>query len=409
MQAATDGVRVAEITFDECLVDDNRLGRRGVVAVGEFTAGAQRDGQRGEIRGTDGDASRVGLFILPGPVAFHGDIAGGIVARKRSAVGRGHAHDAGHGRQAGLEIAIESRGGRGLWPVERGADAERQKLAGAESQVGIQEVGCARAEQTGAHHKQQGKRELRGYQGLPQARGPAAGSDIERPVFQSRRQVGAGRLQGRKQREEQAAGKRNGERVNQQMKIQAGGEPAAGLIARQHPEQGRGAPVFHHQAGHAARQRQDEALDQKLPHQRRAARAHRQPDGDFALPAGGARHHQAGYVGAGDQQDQPHHGDQHAQRFLPFLAQLGDALRGGAQRGAVVEEALAVALIVRGVSHLRQLVNQNGMVSHVARGLRARQAFTRLQTCEEIEPTHPTVGQHVEIGDQRLFHGERHE
>ena len=50
-----------------------------------------------------------------------------------------------------------------------------------------------------------------------QARRPAAGSDVERLVFQSRRQVGARRLQGRKQREQQAAGERNGERVKQQV------------------------------------------------------------------------------------------------------------------------------------------------------------------------------------------------
>ena len=56
------------------------------------------------------------------------------------------------------------------------------------------------------------------------------------------------------------------------------------------------------QAGGAAQQSEQHALGQQLAHQPLPARAERGADGDFLLPAGGARQQQVGDVGAGDQQ-----------------------------------------------------------------------------------------------------------
>ena len=110
--------------------------------------------------------------------------------------------------------------------------------------------------------------------------------------------------------EQKPGGERQGQREAQHARIDRGlGEPrhAAGPSARRPatPAQATSTPT------RAAQQRQQQALDQQLPHEAPARRAERRADGDLAPPHRRAREQQVRHVRAGDEE---HHADGAGQR-----------------------------------------------------------------------------------------------
>ena len=85
----------------------------------------------------------------------------------------------------------------------------------------------------------------------------------------------------------------------------------------------------HEHAGAAAEQRQEQALDQQLPHEAPARRAERRPDGDLAPPYRRAREQQVRHVGAGDEEHHGHgagEGDEERPRIADHEALQGNEL-----------------------------------------------------------------------------------
>ena len=72
-------------------------------------------------------------------------------------------------------------------------------------------------------------------------------------------------------------------------------------------------PLREREPGAGRDRREQQRFDEQLAHEAPAARAERQPDGDFGAPIGGAGDEQAGDVGAGDEQHQAHRQREHEQ------------------------------------------------------------------------------------------------
>jgi hypothetical protein len=93
-------------------------------------------------------------------------------------------------------------------------------------------------------------------------------------------------------------------------------------------------------AGAAAERRQHQVLREQLAHEPRAAGADGGADGDLARAGARARQHQAGHVGAGD--------DQHQSRGCQQDQQLGaEAGGGGLGEEGAVRAVLALGSGVR--------------------------------------------------------------
>ena len=85
----------------------------------------------------------------------------------------------------------------------------------------------------------------------------------------------------------------------------------------------------HHEADHAARDGEQDALDERLCDDLPARRADRQPQRRLAAPRRRAREQQVGDVGAGDQQHQAADAEQDAQAAAVLLLHDADAAAAG--------------------------------------------------------------------------------
>jgi hypothetical protein len=214
-------------------------------------------------------------------------------------------------------------------------------------------------------------------------------------------------LQRRRQSEQQAREGGERQRENQQPNVQGGRNPPAGGVRWQDAQQRAGGPHRHQQAEQTAGQRDDQALGQKLPHERPPSGSQSQPDGHFTAARGGARQQQVGHIGAGDQQHQSHQGHQRNQRLLPLLPQLVDALRSRLQFELLAHDKLFGALAALVVFldlgfHQRPVDGFDG-------GLRLFRRNSRFQAPQDIQPVSVAIRKTVPRGCNLALHGDGHE
>ena len=112
------------------------------------------------------------------------------------------------------------------------------------------------------------------------------------------------------------------------------------------------APLREQDAEAPAHHCEHHAFGQQLPNQSHGPCANRRTHGDFSLACGRPGQEQISNVGAGNQQDEPYHDRQYAQRFGKTAPQGVDALTAGVQFDSLFAK-VALLLLVRGpVGHL---------------------------------------------------------
>ena len=145
-------------------------------------------------------------------------------------------------------------------------------------------------------------------------------------------------------------------------------------------------PVGEQQSGGGAEQRQHAALGEELREDAAASGAERDAHGDLALPRFGAGEHEAGDVGAGDEQHEADGAEQHEQR-LPQVAEEFPIER---------RDLHGAAFIGSGVSRLQSKRNA------IELGLRLRGGDSGPQAGEHREGSRSAFG---EIRGGAAHHG----
>ena len=97
--------------------------------------------------------------------------------------------------------------------------------------------------------------------------------------------------------------RRNGQREHQHASVQGQIQHDADVSLRYEQRHHTAAPTGEGQRPDSAHDRQQQALDQQLPHQPQTPGSNRQPHGDLPLARGRARQEQTGDVAARDQQN----------------------------------------------------------------------------------------------------------
>jgi hypothetical protein len=179
------------------------------------------------------------------------------------------------------------------------------------------------------------------------------------------------KVQRRREAEEDSCEQRDTEREEQHAGIQQHGRARikprniAGMDRQQRRESRRA----EQQPANPAEPRQQQALRHQLRRDLPASGSDRRADGDLAASAEGARQQQIGHVGARDQQQAAHRGQQHQQRRTDVASDILDQ-RLRSQRGLR--------------SKCGRILAPELVGGHAQRGARLRQTHTRPQTRRAI-------------------------
>lgn len=189
---------------------------------------------------------------------------------------------------------------------------------GLEAGIGGDDPGEAPRQQGRPRDHQQGHGHLAGHQDdADDPSGPAAGGP-RRILLERIVQVGARRLEGRRQTEQQAGEERESEGEEEDGAVDAdlrqhrtGDRPS--LTRRAQGEQRLDRPCSQQHAESASRESEEKALGEELRHDPRGACTQGRAEGHLAAPRRGARQLQIGQVDAGDEQDEPDRAEQDQQ------------------------------------------------------------------------------------------------
>ncbi len=357
----------AQIAVDEGLVDQGLAREHAVAAVGlgEAAAGGDRDAEGAEIIRADETEFHQALFRQ----IAAGDIEAAIPAglpRCRQGFAEGHGFHAGQCRQRRLQ-GVQARRDHGLATGEpvleflaRRHHRRRQGDAGGEHPLRLHQAGFDRRQplqagdqQAGANQQDHRQRDLTGDQhrartGLLPAAGLAA-----RGALHGLQRIGPRRPPRRPDREQ---------RQGKQGQAGTGGDDAqvqhrhmpGGQQRRRQRQQAGDRQRHHGQRQHGAEQGDPHRFGQHLAEQAAAAGAQRPPQGPFLAPGLALRQHQAGQVGAGDQQHHGGGGQQQRHRTPQGGAdQFAQGLHLHAQTFVVIRECLRLPGGDRGQRRLR--------------------------------------------------------
>ena len=196
-------------------------------------------------------------------------------------------------------------------------------------------------EEPGAEEQQEAERDLRGHQSLSQEQRPAGAGDRAHRVLQRRPRIGPARAQRRQQPEDDASQARQAEGERQNSQIRFGTDEERLPVGWDERQQTLRQHERERQAGHAAGERQDQALDEQLAHQPAARRAEREAHGNLLLPHEASSDQQVRHVGARDEEHQADHAHQHDERRREVVAQRRIAHRGAGHEQLALHELIA--------------------------------------------------------------------
>ena len=239
------------------------------------------------------------------------------------------------------------------------------------AEIDRMDVSQARDEESRTHEQQRRQRDLRPmsvrckHQSVARTAG-ASGAE-------QRSEVAAGGDERRNHRSENSCSERHNGREREESQIQH----AFGFGARKkkRPHRRR-APPCERNGAHGARDGEQAALDERLPHQTPARRAERQSKRDFARPREAAKEQQVRDVRAGDEQHEQRHG-RDPDRDLRVGARCRAARRDdGTEHGARLSKSLIVSS--RALPHLA--IRRCDVVRHLPDGGRG------FSLREDLEP-----------------------
>ena len=296
---------------------------RGACAIGlgEIAAGHQAGARGCEIAGADDHrhASRLfaGIQNERVPVRRRRD--------QRQVVGRSGGFHAGHGPQA-VERLLIVLPGLGIWLLAGAIETDRQSsnVAGAQSQVrtGQFQEGAAHAQRAGYQDDGQGR--LQGEERAAHADRAGRGARV-------RSQRSADEHSG-KHAEHQAAEHGERARKNEHPPIEDGVPLGRKKRRRLHRGGQAAGPVRHNHASRGGGQGEGDALRDQLLHQAGAAGAEGGANRQFRCAFGDAGEQKLRHAGAGDQQHEGPHRQQHQRGLARGTRQL---LLEGDQAGAI--------------------------------------------------------------------------
>ena len=183
---------------------------------------------------------------------------------------------------------------------------------------------------------------------------PSASKGRPAPAFFQRAgHIGSRTQQRRRDPRQNSAGHRNPQRKQKRARIQSDRSPAADKLRhfRRHVRQDHvNVPLRQEKPQHRAADRQQNALDQQLPHHPPPAAAQSRANREFADPPGHPRELHVGHVGASDQQHESHRREQHQGVFPRQIARyviaqlhrhgLKSAVGVGIRRGLLCRDRL---------------------------------------------------------------------
>ncbi len=315
-----------EIALRQGPVDDDHPRRARDVALVEDAPGEDRDAQRLEIARRGDPLLGEGLFAARILAPLDAEPPVGPSA-ERDVADQGCGLDARERLRALTHLAEEG----GLLLRLRVAAGRQEEIAadhalGVETLVDGEQPVEAAQEQAGADEQGERERHLGHDERAAQALAGRPAGGPARAFFHHLGQVRPRGAQRREEAEEQPREEGQGQRETQDLRIDRGlGEPRH--AARAERAQTRHAGPGHEHTAAAANERQQQALDQQLPHEAPARRAERRPDGDLPPPHRRAREQQVRHVGARDEEHHGHgagEGDEEGPRIADHEALQGE-------------------------------------------------------------------------------------
>jgi len=325
VNAAADGVLPGEGAIGKGLVDDGDvLGGRpgGEVA---FRDHADAEGRKKARR--DGIDVGVQRLLRIRGVAFRSERVPGAGEAEGDITGEGGGLHAGDGARACKDGVQQTAGGIRRVAVEAGIEPQQEDAAvgkaGVDAPGGIQ----AAQEEAGRNQQHHGDGYLSDHQQVARA---------EAGRLESAGNVAAGGAQGGREAEDEAGKGGKGRREEHHTIVGGYGE-----VDRQGDREARagkrgGAGQRQGIAAGAAGQGEQDALGEQLAHEPGASGADGQAGGDLPAAGRGARQQQIGNVGAGREEHQHGHHQQHQEEGDEELAGAGVDLAGTLQVKAAV-------------------------------------------------------------------------
>ena len=391
----------------ERFVHDARAGRALAIGGGERAAGDDRDVHEREVLlGDDGEVGDRALRQRQDRTSGDAVRRARIEAGDRQADGRRRVR---HRRRRAqlLDHLVEELGALRRSSITRcrHADECRRHAVGLEARRRPLQLEKAGEQQARADEQDDRQRDLDDDQRRAEASaalaGGAARAILERFVQRRARCVQRRREPDQKRRHERhATGERDRAPVHRQHGVRRQ------LRADERLDRGE-RPQCEQQADGARHHREDEALDEEVPHHARPRRAERLADGDLLAPRGQASEEERGDVGARDEQHESDCAEQRVERRLERTDQRGhEEPRLG--DGVGVEpraELLAVAARDRQQLLLRVRERHAGLQSRD--GLRVACAGLHLRRREAAD-LEDARREHLHLTERRA-HARRHD
>ena len=210
-------------------------------------------------------------------------------------------------------------------------------------------------------------------------------------IFQCGLQVEARGARRRRKAEKYGGCQCQSNRKPQHAKIWASHKTEHPLVRRNRGRDGVQAPTRQRDARGASGNSDEKTFGKKLTNQPGASRAHGQAHGNFALARFAARRQQASEVRARNQQDQPNHGRQNAQRLFRTFLPNQPSVPAADQQQRLRDEQLQIL-----PRELEQLCVrfQHRLVN------RLQLCLGLSECCSRLEPTHdwqPVIGAIFEL------------
>ena len=207
----------------------------------------------------------------------------------------------------------------------RKVDAGGQDAFAREARIDAAERPEAPQHQPGADEQDDGERDLRNDEDLPEPPRPRSRAALARALLERLLDVGARAGEGRGQAADRGRQDRDQCREAEDGRAQAHA-PEGREVRRREGDEELHAPAREEQAEGAAEKRQKQVLRHELPQDPRPRGAERRPDRELPDPGGPAREQQARHVGARDEQNERHRSEEN-EEDRPHLARTSRGAR----------------------------------------------------------------------------------
>ena len=379
-ESTADRACSGEIPSRERLVHHRNERRARIVLKPDRAAGDERNPRRVRVGWPDIDVLHVDVFVGLRRVSFDGRALSAHGSAERAVRGERGGVDSRERVQALVQLAVENSYVGRLVAGEPRVQSRKHQVLAIEAKPLLLEIQQAAREQSGADEQDERHRDLGGDEQFGRAETAPARCDASAAGFDCRDEIDAARPNGGREAEQDAGDERDRDRECEHAAVQL----CVHRRRRRHDQRQESTdrPACEDDAAQRAERREQQAFGEELPQEARAGCAERHPNGNFALPRGGAREQQVADVRARDQQHEQDDAEQDAQRLGVHLPEPGDSARSISQldpRLLDLPRAIRRHLVARGVS---EKLPQRGR----GRRLRLDARHARRQAPDRVQP-----------------------